>query len=182
MMKKKPTLANPHQRAKCEAYMSKVVETESNVHELQEEICKHYPRLHTDRSVLLPVYFRVASFDNIIWLRVPAIIKSYEIELEEKINKLVADWICRDCRNYTKFDMILKNKEKTSWIANFNKEWMNETSKLKDYSTKEFYLLEYSYIYSNSSYINKDVKQKGLVGIILMYCAHNNVHKMMFTE
>ena len=66
----------------------------------------------------------------------PAIIKYPELQLENEIKEIAADWICGDY-SINNDDVILK--EKASWISKFNKDWMNETSKLKDYS-KYFYL------------------------------------------
>ena len=178
----------------CTQFRNKVVHDKKIVDDLQVEIYKKYPKLRPHESILLPIYFKMPSFGNIIWLRVPAVIMSYDTKLQIEIEKLTADWVCRNYNltnkeaNETVTETIVTNKlkEKRVWIYQFNKKYMNVTSKLYTSPLREhnhFYVLEYSYIYTNK-YIctNKDVQQKGLVGIILMYCKHNKVGKIILQD
>ena len=67
---------------------------------MQDAIYKKYPNLDPNQSVLIPIYFKAPFFDNILWLRMPAfIMKTHVTKLESQIQKIAADWICRDRSN-----------------------------------------------------------------------------------
>lgn len=174
----------------CKFYRDRVVHEKTIVDDLQDAIYKKYPNLDPNQSVLIPIYFKAPFFDNILWLRMPAfIMKTHVTKLESQIQKIAADWICRDRSNAIENEFQSKANttipsavlKKKSWIEKFNKDWMNVTSRLSFGYSPYFYLLEYSYIYSNTLYI-KDKKQKGLIGIILMYCKHNKDGKIILQD
>ena len=164
----------------CKIFRDKVVLEKSIVDDLQNDIYKKYPNLDPNKSVLIPIYYKVPSFENIIWLRLPAFINN-ELILEYKIQKISSDWLCRDKNNaitVKKSPMIL---EKQNWIHNFNKTWMDGFSRLYSHwsfnYTPYFYLLEYAYT-TNTKFEINGIPQRGLVGIILMYCMHNSDGKI----
>ena len=75
--------------------------------------------------------------------------------------------------------------EKHNWIHNFNKTWMNGYSRLLGHwsfnHTPYFYLLEYAYTTNTKLEIN-GTPQRGLVGIILIYCMHNSDGKIKLLD